>query len=47
MARKPRQTKPAAKAVEEPKVNSPSVSTEKHRRASSLGEGAFKSKGKS
>ena len=35
LARKPRQTEPAAKAAGEPKVNSPSVSAKKHRRASS------------
>ncbi|MDY5389421.1 hypothetical protein, partial [Cloacibacillus porcorum] len=44
LARKPRQTEPAAKAAGEPKVNSPSVSAKKHRRASSLTEGAFKGK---
>ena len=47
MAREPRHTESAAKAVGEPKVNSPSVSAEKHRRASSLTEGAFKGKVKS
>ena len=47
LARKPRQTESAAKAAGEPKVNSPSVSAEKHRRASSLTEGAFKGKVKS
>ena len=35
LARKPRQTEPAAKAAGEPKGNSPSVSAKKHRRASS------------
>ena len=35
LARKSRQTEPAAKAAGEPKVNSPSVSAKKHRRASS------------
>ena len=47
LARFPRHTEPAAKAAEEPKVNSPSVSAKKHRRASSLTEGAFKSNVKS
>ncbi|MDD7648079.1 hypothetical protein [Cloacibacillus porcorum] len=47
MARKARHTEPAAKAAGEPKVNSPSVSAEKHRRASSLTKGAFKGKVKS
>ncbi|MCI5866012.1 MAG: hypothetical protein MR000_12380 [Cloacibacillus porcorum] len=47
MAREPRHTEPTAKAAGEHKVNSPSVSAKKHRRASSLTEGAFKSKGKS
>ncbi|ANZ45226.1 hypothetical protein BED41_09180 [Cloacibacillus porcorum] len=47
MARKPRHTEPAAKAAEEHKVNTPSVSAKKHRRASSLREGASKGKVKS
>ena len=33
-----------AKSKTKPKVNPPPVSAEKHRRASPLGEGAFKSK---
>ncbi|WP_307756144.1 hypothetical protein [uncultured Cloacibacillus sp.] len=47
MARKPRQTEPAAKAAGEPKVNSPSVSAKNIAEPAPSKEGAFKGKAKS